>query len=134
MNGWSADMPTEPGFFWFYGYTDIPKETRGEVPELRLIHIRQNALGRLLFAFDYSFVHYPARGIWLRIDEPEIPYATPICEVCGSALARSHYERDVKRKGRKADRVSDEEVEVSKDKWDCLNCGAIYEYNMPVPT
>lgn len=76
---WSDKWPTEPGVYWFYGFTSV-HEVKRYLPETHFVTVKREANG--LFFYTYGLFFYThaqfiydgdAVGLWQKVDVPEPP-------------------------------------------------------------
>lgn len=74
---WTAEWPTEPGLYWFYGWLWLNKnwETEGRKPEFDLIKVHKNSRGDVICITNGNFMFKEERhmGLWKLVDLPELP-------------------------------------------------------------
>lgn len=77
---WSAEWPTEPGWYWFYGARSAYAAKNGQV-ELRPCAVRKSANG-VLYVMDGAFMYRAegGAGLWSPIAEPAKPPLTGVVE------------------------------------------------------
>lgn len=72
---WSEDWPTEPGYYWFYGWCFRAWHgTRNEPPKLHFVQVRRIANG-LALVTDGHFLYKAegGEGLWAPATLPELP-------------------------------------------------------------
>ncbi len=71
---WSKDWPTEPGYYWFYGWC-----WRGwrddHTPELHYVEVALDSTGKPMYITNGHFLYKAegADGFWLPVKLPELP-------------------------------------------------------------
>ena len=72
--GWSKEWPTEPGFYWLYGWRS-DSERQNEKRRLIVVQVMRIRDGRLTFVADGGFMFKAegAGGLWQRLQEPDLP-------------------------------------------------------------
>lgn len=73
---WTTEWPTEPGFYWFYGW---PYRDREREPEWCFVRVSQIANKKPMYATN-GHVMYKSdggTGKWLPVVLPEAPEVTP---------------------------------------------------------
>ncbi len=74
---WLDEWPTEPGFYWFYGWTyrKIRSSDYPEKPEMFLVSVRRVKDGALMYVEGHRFLdkHEGAEGKWLKATLPTPP-------------------------------------------------------------
>jgi hypothetical protein len=102
MTEWNTEWPTEPGDYWFYGWTSIFASRlfeagRGGDMRLVLAHAFRCGDGHMAYSAGSEFL-YPtcaggqpdAQGLWLKCDTPELPTAQFVAQFChGQLCART---------------------------------------------
>lgn len=81
-SGW-VDWPDEPGFYWFYGYTNLAWAQRhtDEMPQLLASRARGIRGGKILVDYGAEFIWQGQKyGKFLRIAEPPLPKLDDIRE------------------------------------------------------
>lgn len=80
---WSTEVPTEPGYYWFYGVSDNERSF-GLTPWLRFVTVRMPTEREagflhglpLLYIHEGSLIYpesYRLGCYWQRIPDPELP-------------------------------------------------------------
>lgn len=69
---WTIEWPSEPGYYWFYGwaFTD-----RSRDPELHFVKVRGIAQGKLMYVTNghFLFKQEGGEGYWMPVTLPELP-------------------------------------------------------------
>ena len=69
---WSEDWPTEPGYYWFYGWTH--GYWRGDPARLHFVEIHKLPLELMFFTDGKLFRNADgAEGFWMPAGVPEAP-------------------------------------------------------------
>lgn len=68
MNVWSAEWPTEPGWYWFTGRAAI-----GSTAKLDIVRAHRTATGSLVCIASGGRFLEENNGWWMRLDEPMRP-------------------------------------------------------------
>lgn len=73
-NEWTFDPPTEPGVYWFSGWTSEYAAHQLE-QETILVYVSQNTSNGKLFLTDRAQILYLRHmyGVWLRASMPTAP-------------------------------------------------------------
>ena len=67
---WTNDWPTEPGWYWLYGW-DFGED--GEGPTLIPVKVHKIANGHMHVASGNFIFPAEAVGVWAPIEMPEVP-------------------------------------------------------------
>ena len=73
MDEWAEEWPTEPGYYWFYGWPFI---LRHYAPRLHFVHVRKlKKNGLLLMATNGHFLWQSrgAYGLFMSAEVQELP-------------------------------------------------------------
>lgn len=74
MNTWTREFPTEPGYYWCYGWIYKQFENRDHPPVLRMFQRYHNSCEDHFYINDDLYVkrHF-GTCLWLKIEMPELP-------------------------------------------------------------
>lgn len=86
-HAWTTEVPTEPGYYWFYGTSDTERRC-GLTPWLRFVTVRPPTEREqvflhglpLLYIYEGCLIYPESHRIncyWQRIPTPTLPEVTP---------------------------------------------------------
>lgn len=70
MNDWTKEWPTEPGWYWLYGWWS---PNTANQPRLMAVRVRLISDGKPVYIADGNFFAREGGGWWRRMDVPELP-------------------------------------------------------------
>lgn len=71
---WQDEWPTEPGYWWFYGWCWRKVKDRPEEPEMHLVEVRK-AMNGFMRVTNGHFLYKDegAEGKWMKAELPTPP-------------------------------------------------------------
>lgn len=75
---WSKEWPTEPGYYWFYGWTWCDKSfriTNNKPPKPHFVEVNKTSGQSLIYVTKGNFMYKSERhiGLWTPAFPPEAP-------------------------------------------------------------
>jgi hypothetical protein len=71
MTEWTKIWPTEPGWYWFYGWPFDGEKKSGREPELNAILVWEN--GTLVRGSAFWYKSDGGEGLFCKMDTPKLP-------------------------------------------------------------
>ena len=72
---WTETWPTEPGLYWFYGWTSEFVKNYGREPKLSFVRVMRGAGTNIIRITEGAFLYKEegAIGFFKPLDPPELP-------------------------------------------------------------